>query len=78
MRGMVDLNKSGNSSTLSALSAAAEEGAEGKFKYFVKYLETGSPFDPQADDEQEEDVLQTTVSSIFHRAMLCCTQFAKW
>ena len=65
MRGMVDLNKSGNTSTLAALSASATDGGEGKSKYFVKYLEVGSPFDAQAEDEPEEDVLETTVSSYF-------------
>ena len=62
MRSMVDLNKSGNTITLAALSAGNTNGETGKTKYFEKYLEMGSPFDAQADDEQEEDVLETTVS----------------
>ena len=67
MRGMVDLNKSGNTSTLVALSASASDGGEAKSKYFVKYLEVGSPFDTQAEDEPEEDVLETTVRCLFYK-----------
>ena len=40
-------------------------GGTGKTKYFEKYLEMGSPFDAQAEDEQEEDVLETTVNYTF-------------
>ena len=64
MKGMVDLNKSGNTVTLAALSAGNISGGTGKTKYFEKYLEMGSPFDAQTEDEQEEDVLETTVNTL--------------
>ena len=66
MRGMVDLNKSGSAVTLAALSAGNTGGGTGKTKYFEKYLEMGSPFDAQTEDEQEEDVLETSVSHTLH------------
>ena len=65
MKGMVDLNKSGNTVTLALLSTGNVGGGTGKTKYFEKYLEMGSPFDAQAEDEQEEDVLETTVNYTF-------------
>ena len=65
MRGMVDLNKSGSTVTLAALSTGNTGGGTGKTKYFEKYLDMGSPFDAQTEDEQEEDVLETSVSFTF-------------
>ena len=66
MRGMVDLNKSGSAVTLAALSAGNTGGGTDKTKYFEKYLEMGSPFDAQTEDEQEEDVLETSVNHTLH------------
>ncbi len=71
MRGKVDLNRSGNNSTLSALAAAATAGdtapgratgGGGAGQYFRRFADAGSPFDAQAEDEAEEDVMETTVS----------------
>ena len=66
MRGMVDLNKSGSAVTLAALNTGNTGGGTGKTKYFEKCLEMGSPFDAQTEDEQEEDVLETSVSHTLH------------
>ncbi len=63
MKGLGDLNKSGNSSTLTLLKQAesASNGEAGGGKgLFEKFSESGSPFDPQAEDEQEEDIHDVT------------------
>ena len=62
MKGLGDLNRSGNSSTLTLLKQAesASNGEAAGKGLFEKYSESGSPFDPQAEDEQEEDIHDVT------------------